>query len=75
MIDDRVREYLFPVRIPAAEGVCDPEDLLGECELQIATMESRTVRIAGGGFVILDFGRELYGGIRILTKNCRAGAR
>lgn len=69
MRDDRVRDYLFPVKIKAVGGdVSDPIGLTEEKVLQIATVEPSLTRANGKGYVVLDFGKEYYGGIRILTK-------
>ena len=70
-IDNRVREFLFPKRIvDFSKTVVNPENLLKEKELQIATCEDNLTYFNCGDFIILDFGEEYYGGIRILTKNC-----
>ena len=46
-----------------AEGT---EKLLDEKPLQIMLVENSITTIGDGGHVILDFGREIAGGIRIL---------
>ena len=69
MTDDRIREYVFPVKIKATGGEVSGENyLLDEKILQIAVAENELVKISGKGYVILDFGKEMYGGVRILTK-------
>ncbi|MDD6995413.1 MAG: hypothetical protein SPH68_08125 [Candidatus Borkfalkiaceae bacterium] len=69
MIDERVREFVFPVKIKATGGAVEGENfLLKEKILQIATVEDELCKMSGKSHVILDFGKELYGGIRILTK-------
>ncbi len=67
--DNRVRDFIFPTAIKALQGdIRDAETLLKPCVLQIATVETDLMRVSGGGFVILDFGKEYYGGVRIITK-------
>lgn len=60
-------EFLYPVRIVAHQGVSDPENLLKKQPLQIGISEAKTAAFAKGGYVILDFGKELCGSLRILT--------
>lgn len=67
--DNRVRDYIFPAKIKAVKGdILNAEELTKEKVLQIATVEPSLVRVNGEGYVILDFGKEYYGGVRILTK-------
>ena len=47
-----------------AEGT---EKLLDEKPLQIMLVENSITTIGDGGHVILDFGREIAGGVRILV--------
>lgn len=69
MKDDRIREYVFPKRIMRTDGkVSNSENLLKERPLQIATAESELARFDGVSHIILDFGSEYCGGVRILTK-------
>ncbi len=67
--DKRVRDYLLPVRIVKAQGVENADALLNEKFLQIAlNEESKNLTVfKEGAFIILDFGREICGGARILT--------
>lgn len=60
-------EYIFPVRIVKADGTGDAHILLKKQPLQIGLSEQRTVPFASGDHLILDFGSEMCGGIRILT--------
>ena len=60
-------EVLFPVRVAACAGVENAEKLLVKKTLQIGLTEQVVTKIADGGYVILDFGQELCGGVRILT--------
>lgn len=72
--DDRVRDYIFPERVKAVCGdVANAEVLTKPTLLQIATREHSLMRVSGGGYVVLDFGKEYYGGVRLLTKSTRHG--
>ena len=69
-IDDRTREYIFPKRIIMLEGdIKGAEFLLKKKELQIAISEPELCVITGKASIILDFGCEMCGGIRFLTKH------
>ena len=61
-------QYLFPKRILMDKNVVNPEALLEEVDLQIGLNEPNTTDILDGE-VLLDFGEELCGGIRILIAN------
>lgn len=59
--------YLFPVRIIDEKKAQNTETLLREKTLQIGLAEQDLCLISPGGYVILDYGREVCGGVRILT--------
>ena len=62
-----VTEYLAPVRIVRTSGpVSDAEVLLGPYCGQVSTAEDRVVTLREGASLLLDFGRELQGGIQIV---------
>ena len=71
--DERVRETLFPVRIVKCFGkVTNAEGLLTEKSLQIGLNEPDCTVFENGNSgesaaVLLDFGREINGSVRILT--------
>ena len=60
-------EYLFPKKIIAYEGVKNAENLLIKQDLQVSFVNTQLTIFEKGGYVILDFGKELCGTIRILT--------
>lgn len=60
-------DFCFAKRIVAAEGVKNAEKLTQKRVLQIGLNETDCVCFRGGAYVILDFGKELVGGVRILT--------
>ena len=60
-------EYVFPVAVVCAEKTENAEAITKEKELQINLVEPQLTRIEKGGFLVMDFGRELAGGVRILA--------
>lgn len=71
--DERVRRYLLPARIVEAGGNVEaPEALLNKKTLQIGLSETeytamRNVDSEENAYIILDFGLELHGGVRIIN--------
>ena len=61
-----MREHIWAKRIWTSEGI-SPECLLQKQPLQIGLAETKTTVFEEGTYVILDFGVELCGGVRILT--------
>lgn len=59
--------YVFPKKVVKSESVKDVNYLLKEKDLQIGLAENEISFFSKGGYIILDFGKELCGGIRILT--------
>lgn len=75
--DTRVREYLPVQRIVWQQGCSHAEDLPGRMEIQPGIDAPRVhthLEIADGGGILLDFGIELHGGIRLLS-DLDGGAR
>lgn len=60
-------EYRFAERIVSAEGVKNAEAFTQQRVLQIGLNETECVCFQGGAYIVLDFGKELAGGVRILT--------
>lgn len=60
-------EYIYPVRIIKSEKVSGEDALLRAKPMQIGLAEPETAIISDGGYIIFDFGKEMNGGIRILT--------
>ena len=60
-------EYIFPRRIVDVRCQRGEENLLKKQPLQLGLAETVTTVFDKGDFVILDFGLELCGGLRILT--------
>lgn len=75
-IDPRVREYVNPVRVVwTSEGdtIKNQESLLLKRSGQITLDSKNPCVLRSGGAVLLDFGRELHGGIQIMAWNSRNG--
>ncbi len=60
-------EYRIPTRIVRESGVENASALLTSKPLQIGLYEKNLTRLTCGGHILLDFGKELSGGARILT--------
>lgn len=70
-------EYIYPQHIIKSEGVKGEDALLKRQRKQIGLNETQTAEIADG-YIILDYGKEMNGGVRILTflsQNCRVRIR
>ena len=73
-----MKEFLFPQRIIASEKGADVENLLKKQPLQIGLAEGNTAEFRAGGYVILDYGKELCASLRVLTylsSTCKARFR
>jgi len=69
-------EILFPTRIvEASRSIRFAECLLKPRILQVSIPESEVMIADGRGHVILDFGREVCGSVRILTEMPSGGER
>ena len=72
--DNRKREFIPPVSIVLAEGNVERAELL-KCRLadQIGLNERNTVTVRGRCRIVLDFGKELHGGIRLVAGFGKSG--
>ena len=59
--------YEFPVSVKQFSGLESCENLLLKKQLQVGLNEQNSVKFRQGSSVVLDFGREMRGGVRILT--------
>lgn len=62
-----MKEFLFPKRIVDSKNVTNVENLLKRQPLQIGLSEAFTADFLEGGYVILDYGKEICASLRILT--------
>ena len=71
----QITEYLYPVRcVDMTQGIKNAQTLLREKPVQIALDETDVCKICGG-HIVLDFGRELSGGVRLLCHTASGDAR
>lgn len=62
-----VTEYLMPVRIVCEQGaVTNSAHLLEPYAGQVSTSEPEATRFGKGGYVLLDFGKEIQGGLQLV---------
>lgn len=60
-------ENIFPKAIKEFNLAVKPKNLLKKQLLQIGLAETKVAKFSAGGHVILDFEKEMNGGVRILT--------
>lgn len=66
---ERVTDYIKPVRIVKEEGTDNAAFLLKSERDQIHIYEPEVCTVAPKGYIVLDYGKELHGGIRLLTRS------
>ena len=64
-----MKEFLFPTRIIEYENAQNIQNLLKKQPLQIGLSETKTSLFEKQGYVILDFGKEMCGSIRVLCSS------
>ena len=63
-----ISEYIKPTRIiKESEGISNSKALFDNNENQVFLLQPKCLQCKGKGYIILDFGKELCGGIRILA--------
>lgn len=68
MINELINEFFNPARIVAAsDNVENGSAILDNYAQQVFLTEKNFLTCKGKGYIILDFGREICGGIRLLT--------
>ncbi len=72
-VNNLTKEYLSPTRVVDCENVELVGELLHATQMQ-AHMEYFPITTFNNGFVLLDFGKELCGGVRIVCRNASNGA-
>ncbi len=74
MRSDLIRDYLRPVKVVAkSDNIENAEVLLTNHERQTFFNTPKTLNCKGKGYIILDFGKELHGGVRVITSYYDAG--
>ncbi len=67
------KEYLLPTRIVDSRGLECPGELLYDKPAAISWRTDNCARLTGkGAYVLLDFGRELCGGVRMAAREVQA---
>ena len=62
-------KFILPTKIITENNVINSLNLFKEKEKQIHLNEREVTTLSKGSFIVLDFGKEIAGGIRILTKD------
>lgn len=65
-----MKEYILPVRIVCSEGLADGENLFAHKPMQMGVGRHSVAvlkREKNRAYIVLDFGRELHGGVRVIT--------
>lgn len=75
MILNEKREIIFPAKIVSESKIENAELLTREKKLNITLGDEPIARISDGGYVTLDFDRERYGMVRILTKTAKGDCK
>jgi hypothetical protein len=68
-------ETIFPVKVIDFGEVENASFLLEKTTLQITFPEPQVTLIKKGGYIVLDFGKEYHGGVRIITREANCFAR
>lgn len=69
VMDPRVREYVSVRRVVCSQGVEQPELLVGNQATQCCIWNTPALPIStAGSYLVLDFGRELHGGVKIISQ-------
>ena len=70
MIDKKIREYILPIKILRALLTENEESLLKYNGDQPCFGTGELCKILPGGYVLLDFGEEYSGGIKLVIEDC-----
>ena len=65
--DERVIDYVYPKKVLLSEFAKEPQILLSPDSAQATLERGNTCILKKGGFILLDFGFEMQGGIQIVT--------
>lgn len=70
------KELVMPVCVKVSQAVLNPERLLEEREACVSFRDDCSAAFTGeGAYVVLDFGKELCGGVRLITGSTPGPAR
>ena len=64
-----VIEYIKPVRVVCSKGAEGEDNLFAKRDYSVSFTMDNMLRLNGSGsFILLDFGREICGGVRIISR-------
>lgn len=72
---DTITKYLLPERIVCKKDCISSDALLEEKPRQAVLGDECAAILKKGGYVILDFGQEIHGGVAVTIKLAQEGAR
>ena len=67
MLNNVIRDIVFPQKIIYSEKVIKAEEILNSRITQVVMPFKDGTVIEKDGYIILDFGKEIYGNLRVLT--------
>ena len=70
-----MKQFVQPKKVLDLKNVENFETLFLKKDLQVNLFEEDVMSIENGGFIVLDFGKEMCGGIRILTTEIQSCAK
>lgn len=73
--DNRVRDYIAPVGIVMSYGAENEQNLIGALATQMTLTPPAGCTLVRGGYVLLDFGREFSGGLKILVSKVESSTK
>ena len=68
-----MNEYINPQRIVTEHNVENSGNILGNNTVQAVFNDRNCIKIKSGGYILLDFGRELNGGVVVTIQSVSAG--
>lgn len=74
-LTERITEYLLPTRILYEKDCENSSCLLNSRVQQVYLEESDICLLKKGGYIVLDFGKELHGGVRFLSARSSSRVR
>lgn len=67
-----ITEFLPPIKIVGEEKTENAERLVGNSQRQIPLSDANFATVRPNGWILLDYGKEISGGARILTQTVRS---
>lgn len=66
-MEKRVKDFILPKRIVISKNIKNEKNLFCAKPIQIGLNENKLTVLKKNSYIVLDFGKELCGGVRILT--------